>query len=166
MMGNRTVTREALFYQFSIERHVPPDHLLRPIDRFVDLSGPRSHLRPFCSKIGRPSIDPELMIRLLIAGYCFGIDDLDAVSGFDALDDVGSSPNSRLNLRPCIGKLQFHLRHLDSMERQQAEFMTLIRDRYQVESARSISPMGLIGLPDPRSILSGMAMKRHLGGKR
>jgi len=73
MMGERTVMQEALFYEFSIERHVPADHLLRLIDRFVDLSGLRSHLRPFYSDIGRPSIDPELMIRMLIVGYCFGI---------------------------------------------------------------------------------------------
>jgi transposase len=73
MMGERTVMQEALFYEFSIERHVPSDHLLRSLDRFVDMSGLRSHLRPFYSEIGRPSIDPELMIRMLIVGYCFGI---------------------------------------------------------------------------------------------
>ena len=73
MMGERTVMKEALFYEFSIDRHVPADHLLRSIDRFVDLSGLRSHLRPFYSEIGRPSIDPELMMRMLIVGYCFGI---------------------------------------------------------------------------------------------
>ena len=72
-MGERTVAQEALFYEFSLERHVPSDHLLRAIDRFVDLSGIRAHLRPFYSKLGRPSIDPELMIRMLIIGYCFGI---------------------------------------------------------------------------------------------
>ena len=73
MMGDRSVMQEALFYEFSLERHVPSDHLLRSIDRFVDLSGIRAHLRPFYSDIGRPSIDPELMIRMLIVGYCFGI---------------------------------------------------------------------------------------------
>jgi transposase len=73
MMGERQVTQEALFYEFSLERHVPADHLLRSIDRFVDLSGIRAHLRPFYSELGRPSIDPELMIRMLIIGYCFGI---------------------------------------------------------------------------------------------
>ena len=59
-MGERGVGQEALFYEFSLERHVPADHLLRSIDRFVDLSGIRAHLRPFYSEIGRPSIDPEL----------------------------------------------------------------------------------------------------------
>ena len=46
---------------------------MRSIDRFVDLSGIRAHLRPFYSEIGRPSIDPELLIRMLLVGYCFGI---------------------------------------------------------------------------------------------
>ena len=73
MMGERSVMQEALFYEFSLDGHVPSEHLLRSIDRFVDLSGIRQHLRSFYSPIGRPSIDPELMIRMLIVGYCFGI---------------------------------------------------------------------------------------------
>src|SRR5438105_9363149 len=73
MMGEHRVGQDALFYEFSLERHVPVDHLLRSIDRFVDLSGVRAHLRPFYSEIGRPSIAPELMIRMLLVGYCFGI---------------------------------------------------------------------------------------------
>ena len=73
MMGERTVMQEALFYSFSIEDHVPTDHLLRSIDRFVDLDGIREHLKAYYSEIGRPSIDPELMIRMLIVGYCMRI---------------------------------------------------------------------------------------------
>jgi len=73
MMGERTVAQEALFYEFSLERHVPADHLLRSIDRFVDLSELREELRPYYSEVGRPSIDPELMIRMLIIGYTQGI---------------------------------------------------------------------------------------------
>ena len=73
MAGERRVMQEALFYGFSLERHVPDDHLLRKIDRFVDLSGLRAHLGPYYSDVGRPSIDPELMMRMLIVGYCFGI---------------------------------------------------------------------------------------------
>src|SRR5215470_10517788 len=73
MMGERQVQQDALFYEFSLERHVPEKHLLRAIDRFVDLSGVRGHLAPFYSETGRPSIDPELLIRMLIVGYCFGI---------------------------------------------------------------------------------------------
>ena len=73
MMGHRQVEQAALFYEFSLERHVPPDHLLRSIDRFVELGELRRELAPFYSNLGRPSIDPELMIRMLIVGYCFGI---------------------------------------------------------------------------------------------
>ena len=73
MMGHRQVEQAALFYEFSLERHVPSDHLLRSIDRFVEFGELRRELAPFYSAIGRPSVDPELMIRMLIVGYCFGI---------------------------------------------------------------------------------------------
>ena len=73
MMGERQVDQGALFYGFSLEQHVPADHLLRSLDRFVDLSEVRQHLAPFYSETGRPSICPELMIRMLLVGYCFGI---------------------------------------------------------------------------------------------
>jgi transposase len=73
MMGHRQVEQAALFYEFSLEKHVPADHLLRSIDRFVDLEEVRRGLAPFYSSIGRPSVDPELMIRMLLVGYCFGI---------------------------------------------------------------------------------------------
>jgi transposase len=72
-MGERRVMQEALFYGFSLERRVPTSHMLRKIDRFVDLSDLRVQLSPFYSDVGRPSIDPELMIRMLLVGYCFGI---------------------------------------------------------------------------------------------
>src|SRR6202140_1550645 len=73
MMGERRIAQDALFYEFSLERHVPVDPLVRSMDQFADLSGIRDHLRPFYSETGRPSIDPELMIRMLIVGYCLGI---------------------------------------------------------------------------------------------
>src|SRR5687768_3102907 len=73
MKAERMVPQQALSYGFSLERHVPADHLLRSVDRFVDLSGLREQLRPFYSETGRPSIDPELIIRMLLVGYCFGI---------------------------------------------------------------------------------------------
>jgi transposase len=73
MMGLKQEAQSALFYDFSIEDHVPLDHLLRAIDRFVDLSGIRQHLVSFYSSTGRPSVDPELMIRMLLVGYCMGI---------------------------------------------------------------------------------------------
>jgi len=72
-MGERTVRQESLFYGFALEEHVPADHLLRSIDRFVELSEIRRQLEPYYSAIGRPSIDPELMIRMLLVGYCCGI---------------------------------------------------------------------------------------------
>jgi transposase len=46
---------------------------LRSIERFVDLGRIRAHLAPYYSSTGRPSIDPELMIRMLLVGYCMGI---------------------------------------------------------------------------------------------
>jgi len=73
MMGHRQEGQGSLFYEFSLEDQVPPDHLLRSIDRFVDLAEVRAALAPFYSAIGRPSIDPELMIRMLLVGYCCGI---------------------------------------------------------------------------------------------
>src|SRR6188474_2247001 len=73
MMGHRQVEQAALFYEFSLERHVPTDHLLRSIDRFVELGELRRDLASFYSSIGRPSVDSELMIRMLLVGYCFGI---------------------------------------------------------------------------------------------
>ena len=73
MMGPKQEAQAALFYEFSLEDHVPSDHLLRSIDRFVDLASIRAHLADFYSHTGRPSIDPELLIRMLLVGYCFGI---------------------------------------------------------------------------------------------
>jgi transposase len=73
MMGHRQVEPAELFYEFSLERHIPGDHLLRSIDQFVEFGELRRELAPFYSTLGRPSIDPELMIRMLIVGYCFGI---------------------------------------------------------------------------------------------
>lgn len=72
MMGTQAAP-DRLFYDFCLEDHVPCGHLLRRIDRFLDFEGVRAELKPFYSPIGRPSIDPELMIRMLIVGYCFAI---------------------------------------------------------------------------------------------
>ena len=72
-MGPKQEAQGALFYEFSIEDHVPQGHLLRSIDRFADLTSIRRHLAPHYSSTGRPSIDPELLIRMLLVGYCLGI---------------------------------------------------------------------------------------------
>lgn len=73
MMGRQDVGQAPLFYSFNLEDHVPANHLLRGIDRFLDLSELHPHLAPHYSHTGRPSIDPALLIRMLIVGYCFGI---------------------------------------------------------------------------------------------
>jgi transposase len=73
MLGAKQEAQGALFYEVSIDDHVPQDHLLRSIDRFVDLSSIRPHLAEFYSATGRPSIDPELLIRVPLVGYCLGI---------------------------------------------------------------------------------------------
>jgi len=73
MMGQGSGGQKKLFYSFNLDDHVPGDHLLRGIDRCLDLGELRRHLAPFYSHTGRPSIDPELMVRMLIVGYSFGI---------------------------------------------------------------------------------------------
>ena len=73
MMGPRQEAQSALFYDFSIEDHVPTDHVLRAIDGVIDLSSVRTHLTEFYSSTGRPSIDPELMMRMLLVGYVMGV---------------------------------------------------------------------------------------------
>jgi len=73
MMGSNDKPQDELFYSFNLDDVVPEDHLLRHIDRFLDFSAIREHLAPYYSRTGRPSIDPELMIRMLLIGYCLGI---------------------------------------------------------------------------------------------
>lgn len=73
MMGQQPPDQNALFYDLCLDQYIPPDHLLRQIDQVLDLSHLRQHLSSYYSTTGRPSIDPELMIRILIVGYCYGI---------------------------------------------------------------------------------------------
>src|ERR1700688_545630 len=73
MMGQRSGKQDRLFYSFNLDEHVPADHMLRSIDRYLDLTDLHQHLEAYYSHTGRPSVDPELMIRMLIVGYCFGI---------------------------------------------------------------------------------------------
>jgi transposase len=73
MMGRSSQDQEQLFYSFNLEAVVPDDHLVRAIARVLDLSWVRGELAPHYSSIGRPSIDPVLMIRMLIIGYVFAI---------------------------------------------------------------------------------------------
>jgi len=73
MMGHLSGDQAQLFYEFRLDDRVPPSHLLRRIDAVLDLSGLHRMLSSYYSHTGRPSVDPELMMRMLIVGYCFGI---------------------------------------------------------------------------------------------
>ena len=75
MMGRQRRDQGRLFYEFRLEDRIPENHLLRRMNVFVTvgLADLHKELKPHYSAIGRPSIDPELMIRMLIVGYCYGI---------------------------------------------------------------------------------------------
>ena len=73
MMGEAVGRQDRLFYEFDLEDEVPADHLLRRIDAVLDLSWLRAELQPHYSHLGCPSICPELMVRMLLVGYCFSI---------------------------------------------------------------------------------------------
>src|SRR5713101_3421285 len=72
MMGQQP-RMESLFYYFRLEDQIPEDHLLRLIDRYVDFRFVRERLKNFYSSTGRPSIDPEVLLRLLLGGFLYGI---------------------------------------------------------------------------------------------
>jgi len=74
-MGRQGGDQSQLFYLFNLEERIPADHLLRRVNPIVTrvLADLREKLAPFYSDIGRPSIDPELLIRMLVVGYCYGI---------------------------------------------------------------------------------------------
>src|SRR6516165_7294498 len=73
MMGQQAGLQQRLFYEFRLDDWVPADHLLRKVVGILDLTGLRRHLGPFYSHTGRPSVDPELMVRMLLVGYCYRI---------------------------------------------------------------------------------------------
>jgi transposase len=73
MLGQQPPDQNALFYDFCLEKYVPQDHLLRQIDPLLDLNQLHKHLAPYYSHTGRPTVDPEVMVRMLIVGYCYGI---------------------------------------------------------------------------------------------
>ncbi len=73
MMGRLPAGQNQLFYDFCLEKFVSEKHVLRALDQFLDFTEIRKHLAPHYSAIGRPSIDPELSIRMLLIGYCYGI---------------------------------------------------------------------------------------------
>ena len=73
MMGRQDRDQRQLFYEFSLDEMIPKDHLLRRINVFATavLADLHEQLKTFYSDIGRPSVDPELMIRMLLVGYCY-----------------------------------------------------------------------------------------------
>src|SRR6266498_476422 len=75
MMGRQDVDQASLFYEFRLADRIPKDHLLRRINVFATavLADVHNQLKRYYSEIGRPSVDPELMIRMLIIGYCYGL---------------------------------------------------------------------------------------------
>jgi hypothetical protein len=75
MMGRQRGDQASFFYEFRLDERISKDHLLRRIDVFVTpvLGEVREQLKSYYSEIGRPSVDPELMIRMLIVGYCYGL---------------------------------------------------------------------------------------------
>jgi transposase len=73
MMGEQVGRQGRLFYEFCLDERVPSNHLLRRIESVLDLSWLRSELAPYYSHTGSPSVDPELMIRMLLIGYCYSI---------------------------------------------------------------------------------------------
>ncbi len=73
MMGRLAPGQEQLFYRFRLDDQVPANHLLRKLDALLDFGPIRKQLEPLYSEIGRPSVDPELMIRMLLIGYCYSI---------------------------------------------------------------------------------------------
>ncbi len=83
MMGSRMQTT-AMFQYFCLDDWVPADHLLRAIDRHVNFAVLRTQLRPLYSDVGRPSIDPEVLVRILLIGYLYGI-----TSERRLMDEVG-----------------------------------------------------------------------------
>jgi transposase len=73
MMGRREESQVQFLYAFDLDKVVPADHVVRQIDAVLDLSWVHRELRPYYSHTGRPSIDPVLMIRMLLVGYVFAL---------------------------------------------------------------------------------------------
>ncbi len=73
MLGESVGRQGRFFYEFNLEEMVPSDHLLRKIDAVLDLSWLRGELKAYYSHTGHPSVCPELMIRMLLVGYCYSI---------------------------------------------------------------------------------------------
>ena len=90
MMGNHSRS-ESLFYYFRLEDQVPENHLLRLIDGHISLDFVRAKLKACYSDTGRPSIDPELLLRMLLVGYLFRIDSESSASASSAAESWPAS---------------------------------------------------------------------------
>jgi len=73
MMGDPVGRQDRLFYEFDLDDMVPADHLLRRIDKVLDLNWLRGEMKAHYSHLGCPSVCPELMMRMLLVGYCYSI---------------------------------------------------------------------------------------------
>jgi hypothetical protein len=98
-MGRLTHDQEQFFYSFRLVEAVPDDHPVREIAAVLDLSWVHSELAPYYPRLGRPSIDPVLMIRMLIVGYVFGIRSDPAPSRRQALLQLATTVQSACRLR-------------------------------------------------------------------
>ena len=161
MMGPKQEAQGSLFYEFSLEGLVPADHLLRSIDRFVDLSGVRTHLAPSYSSTGRPSIDPELMIRMLIIGYTHGIrserrlcDEVHlnlAYRWFCRLDPADCGPDNATFSKNRRGRFRESdlLRHLFEMTVQRCMDEGLVGGQgFAVDASLVRCPAGHVDMPE------------------
>jgi len=106
MMGRRERGQGQFFYEFHLDDVVPPDHLVRKIEADLDLGWVHKELAPYYSYTGRPSIDPELMIRMLIVGYAgrhpLGARDLRAGAGQLGLQVVLWLEHRRTDHEPLL----------------------------------------------------------------
>ena len=84
-MMSQSQKTEFLFSYFRLDDHIPENHLLLLVDRYVDFSFVRERLKDFYSQLGRPSIDPEVLLRLLLVGYLHGITSKHSGAYFDKL---------------------------------------------------------------------------------
>ena len=106
MMGRQDRDQGQLFYEFSLDEVIPAEHLLRRINVFATavLADLHDQLKAFYSDIGRPSVDPELMIRMLLVGYCCG---KSAVAFADQALTPGQTSGKRLPILKPPGESPF-----------------------------------------------------------
>ncbi len=150
MMGEQLGLQDRLFYEFCLDDVVPNDHLLRKIDAVLDISWLRGELAPFYSHTGRPSVCPELMIRMLIVGYCYSI---------------------RSERRLCAGEARPATGPRGVAERAEPCLSMVLQARSRGPDSRSLELLGQSpwSLPRERCLANGIRrgrMQLHEGGAR